>query len=155
MAASKVHITLRVMTADDYDGVYDLWKRTSGFALRSTDDSREYVERFLRRNPTTSVVALDGERIVGTILCGHDGRQGSMYHVAVDSDYREHHIGRKMVDFCLEALKAEKISKVTLVAFESNEGGNRFWQRLGWIPRPDLNTYEIIIGDDYVIHVVD
>ena len=72
-------ITYRVMTIEDYDGVYDLWMTIKGFGIRSIDDSREGVERFLKRNPTTSVVALDGETIVGSILCGHDGRRACFY----------------------------------------------------------------------------
>ena len=49
---------IRVMTKEDYDGVRALWMKIKGFGIRSIDDSREGVERFLRRNPTTSVVAV-------------------------------------------------------------------------------------------------
>ena len=49
--------TVKTMTIEDYEGLYALWKTIRGFGMRSIDDSREGVERFLRRNPTTSVVA--------------------------------------------------------------------------------------------------
>ena len=81
-------MTVRTMTAEDYDGVRALWMTISGFAIRSIDDSRAGVERFLRRNPTTSVVAEEDGKIVGSILCGHDGRRGCLYHVCVHRDYR-------------------------------------------------------------------
>ena len=68
---------IRVMTIDDYDEVYSLWQTIHGFGIRSIDDSREGVLRFLKRNPTTSVVAVEDGKIVGAILCGHDGRRGS------------------------------------------------------------------------------
>ena len=71
---------VRLMTIEDYEEVHALWMKIKGFAIRSIDDSREGVERFLRRNPTTSVVAVEDGRIVGAILCGHDGRQGCLYH---------------------------------------------------------------------------
>ena len=83
-----VPAVVRAMTEDDYDKVYRLWKTIKGFGIRSVDDSREGVARFLRRNPTTSVVAQAGEEIVGAILCGHDGRRGCFYHVCVREDYR-------------------------------------------------------------------
>jgi len=67
-------MTIRTMTIDDYDGVYALWMTIKGFAIRSIDDSRVGVERFLKRNPTTSVVAVEDGKVVGSILCGHDGR---------------------------------------------------------------------------------
>ena len=64
------------MKIEDYDQVYKLWKKIKGFGIRSIDDSREGVARFLQRNPTTSVVAEENGKIVGGILCGHDGRRG-------------------------------------------------------------------------------
>ena len=85
------------MTMEDYDGVYALWTKIRGFGLRSVDDSREGIERFLRRNPATSVVAVEDGRVVGSILCGHDGRRGCLYHVCVDEEYRRRGIGKSMV----------------------------------------------------------
>ena len=62
--------TIRVMTLEDYDEVYALWMGIHGFGIRSIDDSKEGVERFLKRNPTTSMVAVADGKIVGAILCG-------------------------------------------------------------------------------------
>ena len=61
---------IRTMMIEDYEQVYALWKKIHGFGLRSIDDSREGVEKFLKRNPTTSVVAVEDGKIVGAILCG-------------------------------------------------------------------------------------
>lgn len=79
---------IRAMTIEDYEGVKALWLTIKGFAIRSIDDSREGVTRFLDRNPGTSVVAVEDGRIVGAILCGHDGRRGCLYHVCVAKEYR-------------------------------------------------------------------
>ena len=114
---------VRIMTIEDYEGVYALWKKIKGFGIRSIDDSKEGVARFLKRNPTTSVVAEKDGRIVGSILCGHDGRRGCLYHVCVDEDYRRHGIGKRMVVFAMKALKEEKINKVSLIAFTENDIG--------------------------------
>ena len=103
---------VRAMNIDDYDAVSGLWNRIHGFAIRSIDDSREGISIFLKRNPKTSVVAEKDGKIVGAILCGHDGRRGCLYHVCVDPDYRLQGIGKSMVVFCMEALQEEKISKV-------------------------------------------
>ena len=106
---------LRKMTIEDYENVSALWHKIKGFSIRSIDDSREGVERFLRRNPDTSVVAIEDGRVVGAILCGHDGRRGCLYHVCVDPEYRMRGIGKSMVVFCMNALKRENISKVSLM----------------------------------------
>ena len=135
------------MTIEDYDGVYALWTKIRGFGLRSVDDSREGVERFLKRNPTTSVVAVEDGKVVGSILCGHDGRRGCLYHVCVDEDYRRRGIGRAMVGMAMEALKKEEISKVSLIAFTKNDVGNAFWNTIGWTRRLDLNYYDFVLNE--------
>ena len=140
-------IEIRTMTIEDYDGVYDLWMTIKGFAIRSIDDSRIGVERFLRRNPTTSVVAVENGKIVGSILCGHDGRRGCLYHVCVHADYRMQGIGKSMVVFCMNELKKEEISKVSLIAFTKNDVGNAFWNRIGWTRRLDLNYYDFTLNE--------
>ena len=97
-------VTVRSMQIEDYDQVYALWMTIHGFSIRTIDDSREGVERFLKRNPGISVVAEMDGRVVGAILCGHDGRRGCLYHVCVHEDYRMHGIGRAMVVHCMNAV---------------------------------------------------
>ena len=141
---------LRIMTIDDYEQVYALWKQIHGFGIRSVDDSKEGIARFLKRNPDTSVVAVEDGKIVGAILCGHDGRRGCMYHVCVDADYRMRGIGKSMVVFAMEALKKEKISKVSLIAFTKNDIGNAFWKEIGWTKREDLNYYDFTLNEENI-----
>ncbi len=141
---------VRTMTIEDYEGVYELWMSIKGFAMRSIDDSKTGVERFLKRNPDTSVVAVESGKIVGAILCGHDGRRGCMYHVCVHADYRMKGIGRAMVVYAMEALKRERISKISLIAFTANDVGNAFWNRIGWTKREDLNYYDFVLNTDNI-----
>ena len=89
-------------------------------------------------------------KIVGAILCGHDGRRGCLYHVCVQEAYRKHGIGQKLVGACVDALAAEHINKINLIAFKKNEVGNRFWQGLGWTFREDVNYYEYITNEDNI-----
>lgn len=138
---------IRTMTMEDYDGVYALWTKIRGFGLRSVDDSREGIERFLRRNPATSVVAVEDGRVVGSILCGHDGRRGCLYHVCVREDWRRQGIGKAMVVHCMNALKAEQVNKVSLIAFTANDIGNAFWKCIGWTRREDLNYYDFTLNE--------
>lgn len=141
---------IRIMTMEDYDGVRALWMKIKGFGIRSIDDSREGVERFLKRNPTTSVVAIEDGKIVGSILCGHDGRRGCLYHVCVDEAYRMRGIGKSMVVKCMEALKEEQVNKVSLIAFTKNDIGNAFWKEIGWTKREDLNYYEFTLNEENI-----
>lgn len=146
---------MRVMTIEDYDQVYSLWSGIHGFGIRTMDDSKEGVEKFLKRNPTTSVVAVEAGTVVGAILCGHDGRRGCLYHVCVASEYRKHGIGHKMAEFTVNALKEEGINKVSLIAFKSNTLGNKFWRRIGWLFREDLNYYDLALNEDNITEFIE
>ena len=151
--AGTMDILIREMTMTDYDQVYGLWTEIKGFGIRSIDDSWDGVERFLRRNPTTSVVAVQNGHIIGNILCGHDGRTGCFYHVCVAPGYRKHGIGYRMVRFAMEALQ-KGVSKISLIAFKENEVGNAFWQGIGWREREDVNTYEFILNEENITRFV-
>lgn len=131
-------INIRVMTISDYEEIYDVWINTPGMGLNSTDDSKEGIEKYLKRNPTTSfVVECDG-KVVGVIMAGHDGRRGYLHHTAVLSAYRNQGIAKTLVEAAMKALEKEGIHKVALVAFKKNEIGNGFWEHLGFVEREDI-----------------
>ena len=147
----KDRIMIRTMTIDDYEQVRDLWLKIKGFAIRSIDDSKEGVEKFLKRNPSTSVVAIEDGQVVGAILCGHDGRRACFYHVCVAEECRHQGIGKEMATVAMRALHDEGINKVQLVAFTSNQVGNQFWHAEGWNEREDYNTYDFVLNEENIV----
>ena len=148
------HVIIRPMRMADYEEVRALWMTIQGFGIRALDDGPEDVERFICRNPETSVVAVTDGRIVGSILCGSDGRQGTLYHVCVAQDYRRMGIGRQMVGYCMRALREMGINKVSLVAFTSNQIGNAFWKSIGWKKREDFCYYDFILNEKNITRFV-
>lgn len=131
-------VLMRPMAESDWGALEKLWTETPGVGVRYPDDSPEGLVRYLQRNPTTCFVAEDGGVIVGSILAGHDGRRGYLYHLAVSADHRRRGIGRALVDSAADALRAEGIRKAGLVVFQENEEGNPFWDAVGWSQRTDL-----------------
>ncbi len=132
--------TIREMQADDYEAVYALWSKTPGMGL-SDADSYANIVRFLQKNKGLCFVCLDQGQIIGTALCGHDGRRGYLYHVTVAETYRSRGIGTALVESCLRRLKAEGIDKCHLFVFADNEPGMSFWRTLGWEKRDDVVVY--------------
>lgn len=147
-------MNIRTMKLKDYDQVYKLWSGISGFGIRTVDDSKEGVERFIKRNPGISVVAEDSETIIGAVLGGHDGRRGFLYHVCVTKEYRKHGVGRMMVAEVIKRLKEEGINGINLVAFRSNEVGNEFWKNENWTIREDLNYYDLNLNEDNMTNFI-
>lgn len=129
-------VKIRIMTIADYDGICEVWKNHEG--TNPVDDSAEGFAKYIRRNPTTSFVAEDNGKIVGTILAGHDGRRGLFHHVSVLPEYQKQGIGKMLVDNAMDALEKEGITKVLLVVFKDNDNGNAFWEHIGFTKRDDL-----------------
>ncbi len=132
---------IRVVTIDDYDAIYGLWNSTeqSRRALNPVDDSREGIDRYLKRNPNTCFVAVDGEKMIGVILTGHDGRRAIIHHMCVHPDYRRMGIAAKLLHEAEEALKKEGIQKIFGLVFKDNDAANAFWEDRGYSLRTNLN----------------
>ena len=140
-------ISIRLATIDDYDGLFSLWNSTeqSKRALNPVDDSREGIERYLKRNPNTCFVAVskdgtgDASKIAGVILTGHDGRRAIVHHMCVHPAYRREGIATELVKRAEEALRAEGINKIFGLVFKDNDVANAFWEKQGYTLRTNLN----------------
>ena len=129
---------IQIMTIDDYESVYNLWLNTPNMGLNNIDDSKEGIAKYLARNPNTCFIAEKDGVIIGVILCGHDGRRGYIHHTAVAQSEQRNGIGTALLNAAMSALEREGISKTALVVFGKNEKGNAFWEKQGFITRPDL-----------------
>ena len=138
---------IRAMMIEDYEGVYKLWKQTKGFGIRSIDDSREGLERFLRRNPTTSIVAEEEERL-SAVFYADMTEKWLLLSCSVAEEHRMKGIGTQMAKMAMDALRAEKINQVCLIAFTDNQVGNQFWEQSGWKRREDLNYYDFSLNEE-------
>ena len=135
------------MQIDDYDEVLRLWATCEGLSIRDAD-SRDGVERYLTRNPGLSQVAVRGDRIVGSIMGGHDGKRGYIQHLAVAETARKQGVASRLVALCVEALKHEGIDKSHVHVLRHNQDGNAYWRRLGWQQRSEVVMYSFINGDN-------
>jgi ribosomal protein S18 acetylase RimI-like enzyme len=124
-------------SADDYDEAIALWKRCEGIGLSDADE-REPLTAFLLKNPGLNFVAKEDGTIVGTCLCGSDGRRGYLYNLAVDPVQRRKGIGRILAQKALQALAAQGIQKCHIMVFGANELGLTFWKNEGWVTRPEI-----------------
>lgn len=128
------------MVIGDYDEVYALWLITSRQALSSADGRTE-IGRYLERNPGCSQVALADGEIVGTVLCGHDGRRGYIHHMAVLPEYRQRGIANAMATEALQVLSRQGITKTHIFVFAENHLAQSVWTAMGWVRRDDLLVY--------------
>ena len=137
------NIKTREFSINDYDAALELWQRVEGLEIAEGDD-RESVAFFLARNSGLSRVATDGTAIVGVALCGHDGRRGYIYHLAIDPAYQARGLGKRLMDECLDGLRRTGLKRALILVADDNPRGRKFWRRYGWeeVPGP------IVMGID-------
>jgi len=135
-------IATRAFRADDYDSAVQLWRQSEGVEVAEGDD-RGTIVRYLERNPNLSRVALRGDRVVGAVLCGHDGRRGLVYHLAVADDERSQGIGRLLVDECLDGLRSSGIKRALILVADDNDRGHVFWEGRGFVEICGATPYGI------------
>jgi ribosomal protein S18 acetylase RimI-like enzyme len=133
----KGEIATREFSIIDYDAAIELWQRVEGLEIAEGDD-REGVAHFLARNPGLSRVATDTAAIVGVALCGHDGRRGYIYHLAVDPIYQGTGLGKRLMNECLDGLRRAGLKRALILVASDNPRGRKFWRRCGWeeVPGP-------------------
>ena len=137
--------TIEEFTIQAYDEMMALWRDSEGVGL-SDADSPKAISHYLARNPGMSFVAgMDG-RIVGAVLCGHDGRRGYIHHLAVHRTCQRQGIGKALAARCTEALESAGIQKCHIFILNDNPDGRQFWDRIGWNFRTDIRVMSRILG---------
>ena len=133
----------RAMEAIDYDNVLVLWESAGGDGVHVdlSVDSREAIERILARGPGLSQVCEEDGRVIGTALCGHDGRRGYLYHVVVSPEYRRRGVATELIERSLDKLRGEGMAKCHLFVFRTNESAALFYEGTGWTRRDDLAVF--------------
>ncbi len=133
-------MNIREMTIGDYDDIIVMFRETPGISVREAD-SRPATEAYLIRNPSLSFIAVEDSKVVGCVMCGHDGRRGYLQHLVVLPEYRNRGIGEKLFMACIDALQKIGISKTHIFVFKTNDLANKFWTDKGWIFREEINMY--------------
>lgn len=128
------------MNVGDYEKSIELWKQTEGMGFLE-NDTVESLSSYLERNPAMSFVCYDNEALIGTVLGGHDGRRGYIYHLAVDKNCRGKSIGKTLVQLSLDKIKSAGINRCIIMLKSDNEANGEFWLKSGFERREDLNMF--------------
>jgi ribosomal protein S18 acetylase RimI-like enzyme len=115
----------------DYDQAVSLWDKVDEVEI-CEGDSRGEIAEYLRRNPGLSRVAEANGEIVGAALCGHDGRRGWIYHLAVADEYRGRGVGKMLLDDCVNRLREAGLKRAIILVAGDNPAGHKFWLREGF-----------------------
>jgi ribosomal protein S18 acetylase RimI-like enzyme len=129
--ATESRVAIREFMLDDYDGAIALWVAEEGIEV-CEGDSREEIAEYFKRNPGMSRVAEVDGKIVGAVLCGHDGRRGWIYHLAVAAEYRGQKVGRRLLEESMTGLRSAGLKRAIILVAADNPLGHQFWLGNGW-----------------------
>ncbi len=121
----------RAFVLADYEGACALWNEVDGVEI-CEGDSREEIAGYLARNPDLSRVAEENGEIAGAVLCGHDGRRGWIYHLAVAARFRGRGVGKLLLEDCVCGLRAAGLKRALILVARDNSLGREFWLSNGW-----------------------
>jgi ribosomal protein S18 acetylase RimI-like enzyme len=148
IAKKKFMYLFEEMKISHYNQACELWKQTKGIDL-TVGDSIQGLKKYLERNPGMSFVCSYNGTIIGTILCGHDGRRGFIYHLAVNKKHRNNHLAKSLIEKSTIALKNAGIERCSLMVKSDNEEAFRFWEKIGWKRRGDLFMFSKDLSSEH------
>lgn len=124
-------LTTRALVESNLDAAVALWRETKGVELAEGDDRKE-LARYLARNPGLSRAAFAGGQLAGAMLCGHDGRRGLIYHLAVAPAWRGRGIGRRLLAEGVDGLRAAGLKRAIILVEKGNTAAREFWLARGF-----------------------
>lgn len=136
-------MTVRPLIDTDIPAARAFWPSVPGLGLSSADEPTA-LSAFFARNPGLSWGAFSEDRLVATVLAGHDGRRGYLYHLAVAPDHRGEGLSTELMRRALDGLSGCGIAKVHVFVLADNASGLAFWAsaaRRGWSRRGDLLVF--------------
>src|SRR3984885_3330575 len=83
--------------------------------------------------PHLFLVALDGAKVVGSIMSGYDGHRGWLYALAILNSHRRRGIGSALVRDAEERLRSIGCRKINLQVRVSNAAIVKFYERHGYM----------------------
>ncbi|HET8844866.1 MAG TPA: GNAT family acetyltransferase [Ktedonobacteraceae bacterium] len=121
---------IRQFCMEDYNTVIDLWL-TCGLHLGKSD-SRESIEKILRRDADLFLVVEEGSTIVGAVMGRYDGRRGWVNHLAVSPTHQSRGWGRRMLQELERRLQAKGCEKINLLVRLDNANVQSFYRKIGY-----------------------
>ena len=129
-------LTIRAALATDRANLADLWRRCS-LTVPYNDPGTDLD--FARAKPGSDVlVGVEGDRIVASVMVGHDGHRGWLYYVAVAPDRQKRGYGRQIVEAGERWLAERGVPKAMLMVRTSNTAVEGFYHALGYETAPRI-----------------
>ena len=123
-------VTIRPGRSGDVDAVLALWREADAEPTH-TDDAAG-LTTLLERDPDALLVAVDEDRVVGSVIAGWDGWRGSIYRLAVAPGHRRHGLGRRLLGAAEDRFRAAGARRCQAIVVQTDGQATAFWRASGW-----------------------
>ena len=121
---------IRPAGIEEAEAVLEFWRGAAEGT--SISDDPDGVRVLIERDPGALLLAVDGERIVGTVIAGFDGWRCHLYRLAVDPELRRRGIGSALLDAAHRRFESFGGRRADAMVLERNETGQRTWSAAGY-----------------------
>ena len=112
-------------------------------------ENESLFRRELDNDCSVLLVAVIDSQIVGALIGGNFARRGMICHTDVDSRFRSHGIGGKLVEHCLEVFRSRGIRRVHLMLTPGNPRAEHFWEMHGFSRDDSHEFLEFDVAEDF------
>jgi ribosomal protein S18 acetylase RimI-like enzyme len=123
---------------EHFTGVEALWQEAFPNDAPWNKASTAIAEK-MRFQPDLMLVALEGPRVVGSVMAGYEGHRGWISRLAVLQAHRRKGIGQALLSEAEKRLAALGCIKVNLQVLETNAAVVRFYGEAGYEIEPRIS----------------
>jgi len=96
-------VRFRRIASTDMDSVFKMICSSDVVQLPHWE-TKEFLLRAIEKQPEINIVAEHNSKIIGCVFVGDDGFRLVVHHLFVDERYRQHGIGRHLLEHLVEIL---------------------------------------------------
>ncbi|MFE6224155.1 MULTISPECIES: GNAT family N-acetyltransferase [unclassified Streptomyces] len=125
-----IDIEIRTAVPSDAETVLAFWREAAEGT--SISDDVDGVRRLLARDPEALILAVDGDRVVGSVIAGWDGWRASLYRLAVLPSYRRRGLSKVLLKAAEDRFAALGGRRADAMVLEENARAHRAWEAAGY-----------------------
>jgi ribosomal protein S18 acetylase RimI-like enzyme len=133
-------VDVRAAAAQDLAEVLALWRTAAENTNRSPDSAAALASLHLR-DPDALLLAVEEDRIVGTIIAGWDGWRCHLYRLAVAPDRRRTGIARALIAAAEDRFRAMGGTRADAMVLDDNTGAHGVWQANGYTAQDNWSRW--------------
>jgi len=129
---------IRKLTIGDYEEMVRLWSKAKLPFKPKGRDSKEAIAAQIAVNPEFFLGALEGNRLVGTVIISCDMRKGWINRLAVDPAYKRRGIAKVLIAESEKTLRKQGIRIFCALIEDYNAASKELFRECGYVEHRDI-----------------